>query len=81
MDMCHPVLFIALQVTAAAAPGETPWEQPCKYELQVALERLVPTAHVDGSSCATSVMFLLDGSGSVTEGMIQADHDVWTIAL
>jgi hypothetical protein len=48
----QPVLFIALQVTAAAAPGETPWEQPCKYELQVALERLVLTAYVD---CSTAV--------------------------
>jgi hypothetical protein len=58
-----------LQVKAAAAPGETPWEQPCKYELQVALERLVAAAPVDSGSRAASIMFLLDGSGSVTEGV------------
>ena len=61
-----------LQVMAAAAPGEPPWEQPCKYELQVALERLVASEHLRGGDSAVSVMFLLDGSGSVTEGMVKA---------
>ena len=60
-----------LQVMAAAAPGEPPWEQPCKYELQVALERLVASEHLLGGDSAVSMMFLLDGSGSVTEGMVK----------
>jgi hypothetical protein len=60
------------QALAAAAPGEPPWEQPCKYELQVALERLVASEHLRGGDSAVSVMFLLDGSGSVTEGVVKA---------
>lgn len=59
----------AMQVKAAAAAGETPWEQPCKWELQVALERLLAAAPAEACGHGTSVMFLLDGSGSVTEGM------------
>ena len=67
------------QVIAAAAPGEPPWEQPCKYELQVALERLVASEHLRGGDSAVSVMFLLDGSGSVTEGMVKLGHAVWAL--
>lgn len=55
------------EVKAAAAPGETPWEQPCKWELQVALERLTAMAPAGSRGLGTSIMFLLDGSGSVTE--------------
>jgi hypothetical protein len=80
MSVQHPVPCIILQVMSAAAPGEPPWEQPCKYELQVALERLVATEHLRGGDSATSVMFLLDGSGSVTEGMAQAGHDAATMS-
>lgn len=63
---CDPMALP--QVKAAAAPGETPWEQPCKWELQVALERLTAAAPAGSRGLGTSIMFLLDGSGSVTEG-------------
>lgn len=92
-----------LQARKAAGPGELPWEQPCKYELQVALNGLMvrlvflagPASYLHGLSevsigafsisqilfiqagvpapgkgLGASVMFLLDGSGSVTEGHI-----------
>ena len=45
--------------------GEVPWESPCDFELAVALERLTAQA---SPGQALSVVFLVDGSGSVTEG-------------
>ena len=50
----------------ALAPGDVPWERPCKYELDVALEGL--TAVSGPEAPALSLVFLVDGSGSVTEG-------------
>lgn len=50
----------------ALAPGDVPWERPCKYELDVALEGLTAVAGPEAS--ALSLVFLVDGSGSVTEG-------------
>ena len=43
-----------------------PWERPCKFELDVALEGL--TAVAGSEAPALSLVFLVDGSGSVTEG-------------
>jgi hypothetical protein len=51
----------------SAGPGELPWEQPCKYELDVALNGLMAHVPAAGKGSGASVMFLLDGSGSVTE--------------
>lgn len=58
------------QARKAAGPGELPWEQPCKYELQVALNGLMAGVPTAAKGSGASVMFLLDGSGSVTEGTV-----------
>lgn len=55
------------EARAAAPPGELPWDEPCQYELQVALANLVACAPAGGYGPGMCVMFLLDGSGSVTE--------------
>lgn len=75
MAALHTKVQIALhvpmqQARKAAGPGELPWEQPCKYELQVALNGLMAGVPTVTKGSGASVMFLLDGSGSVTEGTV-----------
>ena len=63
---CYEVGRLDRTQLEALAPGDVPWERPCKYELDVALEGL--TAVSGPEAPALSLVFLVDGSGSVTEG-------------
>lgn len=55
----------AVQEKEAAPSG---WHKPCKWELDAALEKLTrqPYNHVN---LPVAVVFLLDGSGSVNQGV------------
>ena len=57
-----------LQLHEAADNPEMAWEEPCSFEIQAAVESLLVAAPTSSAGLGTSVMFLLDGSGSVTEG-------------